>query len=165
MTRKLSTAALRRALKEADCGGYIGEALAEERDKLKRQLKRRTKQRSEASVKKAVADWLRAFGYRFFRMQSGQILGQHKGRPWMMRLCPPGTPDFIVLERIPFATRVTWLEVKRPLGPKGGTGGSEQSEDQIAFQAEAGRHGERYAVVRGVDDLMLVFGIGVNAQG
>ena len=115
------------------------------------------KQRKEADVKRAVQDYLKLRNFRWFRMQSGQIMGQHKGKPWMMRLCPPGTPDFLVLRPIrpdQMGSLAIWLEVKRPLGPRGGSGGSDQSPEQVEFQRAAEANGERYRVVRDIEGLI-----------
>jgi hypothetical protein len=120
-----------------------------------------SKHRTEAAVKKAVVNYLRLSGRRWFRMNSGSIPMAHNGKERRINLCPPGTPDFLVIQRgkrmvnvtLMDAIEVIWLEVKRPLGPKGGTGGSEQSDEQIAFQREAERCGERYYVVRSVEDV------------
>ena len=118
------------------------------------------KQRKEADVKKAVADYLKMRRVRFWRMNSGMLPMAYKGKSRFIHLCEPGTPDFLVLKpgywtrSEPECSTAIWLEVKRPLGPKGGTGGSEQSPEQIAFEEEAKRNGERYHVVRSIDDLV-----------
>ena len=121
------------------------------------------KPRREADVKKVVIDWLTLHNYRFWRMNSGAIFTGKR----LIQLHPPGTPDVLVIYRglicdsyreddAVYGHCILWLEIKRPLGPKGGTGGSEQSPEQVQFQREAEAAGERYAIIRSMDDLERV---------
>jgi hypothetical protein len=125
-------------------------------------------EQSEAEVSKVCRDWLTLNHFRWFRMNSGVIPMGSGPNKRMIRLCPPGTPDVLIL--LPIVARFTepepgatgidvsggavWLEFKRPLGVKGGASGREQTDDQRQFQRDAEAAGERYVVIRSLDDLV-----------
>lgn len=110
------------------------------------------KPRKESEVKKAVQDWLKAHGYTFYRMNTGMSMMPGRGGKLMpVRFGTPGMADLLVI--LPPNGRAVWLEIKRPLGPRGGTGGSDQSPDQVLFADEQSRLGAGYRLIRDLDQL------------
>ncbi len=67
-----------------------------------------------------------------------------------VRFGSPGWPDVIAVGK---GGIFVGIECKRPLGPKGGTGGSDQTADQRAAQMEIENAGGVYIIARSVDDL------------
>ena len=104
----------------------------------------------ENKVQAACQTMLSLRGEFVWRNQSRTIMVPGKGgkmRPMFFGL--PGSPDLIGVWR----GRAIGVECKKPLGPKGGTRGSVQSEEQIAFQCEFERAGGIYILARGVEDV------------
>lgn len=116
----------------------------------------------EKDLLRLVTDYLAAKKIEFYRMQSGKILGSHKGRSWAVKLCPPGTPDIQILQ--PAAIRYTdilpgpiesfyriiWLECKSDRG--------RPSAEQVLFGSRAIAKGQTYLVVRTLEDVQKVIG-------
>jgi hypothetical protein len=105
----------------------------------------------EAAVQKCVTDYLTAKRVLWFRMNSGAMKGEHKGKAWFVRFGTPGMADLLA-----FPLRwndpstwgspgVVWLEVKAAKGA--------QSEAQKSFQELVESHGHRYLLVRDLNDL------------
>jgi len=85
-----------------------------------------------------------------WRNQSRTVMVPGKGgKPRPMFFGLPGSPDLIGV----YHGRAIGIECKKPLGPRGGHGGSVQSAEQIAFQQEFERAGGVYILARGVDDV------------
>jgi hypothetical protein len=67
----------------------------------------------------------------------------------MIRMAEPGTADLIgTFKGYPIA-----IEVKRPLGPRGGNRGSKLSDSQIEWGCRWKSAGGVYVVARSIDDL------------
>jgi len=78
----------------------------------------------------------------WFRLNAGGILTEGKGgKKYMIRLCPPGTSDSVVI--LPNPTRVIFVEYKRP--------GKKQSEAQIRFDKEVAEQHHSYWIVEDAD--------------
>jgi len=77
---------------------------------------------SETKIQKAILDALHAAGAFAFRAQAGKV----KVRGGWMQLCPPGTPDILVI--VPPRGMVVGLEVKTLTG--------ELRESQLAWAAK-----------------------------
>ena len=103
---------------------------------------------TEAQTQRLIMDWLQAKGILAFRMNTGAMSGEHKGKKWFMRFGVPGMADILAfpfcstsLEQCP-----AWIEVK---GPKG-----KQSEFQKSFQQQVEIHGHRYILAYSLDDVI-----------
>lgn len=118
--------------------------------------------RTESQVKKSITDWLTLNRIWFCRMNSGMAMVPigKTGKLMPLRFGLPGMADLVVIRglmRFPNPTpgpMVYWIECKRPLGPKGGTGGSDQTDDQKSFQREVEGLGCRYVLARDLDDVI-----------
>lgn len=112
--------------------------------------------RPENEVVAACFKYLQLRGCFVWRNQSRTIMVPGKGgkmRPMFFGI--PGSPD--ILGMLP-GGRFIGVECKRPLGPRGGTNGSVQSDDQKAFQRECERTGGLYVLARSIDDVMAALG-------
>lgn len=108
--------------------------------------------RTEASVKKACQQWLSAHGIEWHRMNSGMAMMPGRGgKPMPVRFGTPGMADILVI--LPPFGRALWLEIKRPLGPRGGDSHSKPTDDQVAFADKQSELGAGYRVVRSLEDL------------
>ena len=106
----------------------------------------------ENSVTKACVAYLSIKGAFVWRNNSRTVMVPGKGgKPRPMFFGYPGSPD--ILGVLP-GGRMIGVECKRPLGPRGGTRGSDQSDDQKAFQSEMQRRGGLYVLARSLDDLV-----------
>lgn len=111
---------------------------------------------AENSTTKACIDYLRLNGAYVWRNNSRTVMVPGKGgtlRPMFFGF--PGSPDIIGL--LP-GGRWIGVEVKPPLGPKGGVKGGKQSPDQVAFQREVEQRGGLYVLARNLDDLIAALG-------
>lgn len=61
---------------------------------------------SEAEIQKQIIDYLKLSGCMVFRLNSGRARSN-------IRLCPPGTPDLLAVNRQGI---IWWIEVKKPGG-------------------------------------------------
>lgn len=85
-----------------------------------------------------------------WRNNSRTVMVPGKGgkmRPMFFGL--PGSPDIIGV----WNGRAVGIECKRPLGPRGGTGGSVQTPEQVSFQREFERAGGLYVLARSSQDV------------
>lgn len=105
----------------------------------------------ENQVTAACFKYLQLQGAFVWRNQSRtfQVPGKG-GRMRPMFVGTPGSPDIMGI--LP-GGRFIGVECKRPLGPKGGHGGSVQSADQQRWQNECERVGGLYVLARGIDDV------------
>lgn len=105
----------------------------------------------ENATTKAVETYLTAIGAFVWRTNTRVVDMPGKGgKTFPMRFGYPGCADVIGV--LP-GGRFIGVEVKRPLGPKGGHGGSKQSDDQVKFQADVERCGGLYILARSIDDV------------
>jgi len=107
---------------------------------------------TEAQTQKLIMDWLQAKGILAFRMQSGAVDSEYKGKSRFMRFGVPGMADILAFPywRItaePYYALITpyWIEVKAPKGI--------QSELQRSFQLQVESHGHRYIIARSLEDV------------
>jgi hypothetical protein len=109
-------------------------------------LPARSKPVNESDIRREIMNFLRQTGKFALRLNSGKV----RVRGGWMQLCPEGTPDIQVIERIVTAyecsTHVSWIETKDAKG--------KQREAQLAFQVECTRRGERYILARSLDDVL-----------
>lgn len=107
--------------------------------------------KAENAVTKACMDYLTLIGAFVWRNNSRTVMMPGKGgkmRP--MFFGKVGSPDIIGI--LP-GGRFIGVECKKPLGPKGGTGGSVQSAEQVEFEKECkARHG-LYVLARSSHDV------------
>jgi heterodisulfide reductase subunit C len=117
----------------------------------------------EGMVLKAVMDYLPARHILAFRMNTGTMAGEHKGKKWFVKFGVPGMADILAFQDQWYCpecdwstTRCTcewsraalvplWIEVKSEKG--------KQSDLQKSFQEQVESHGHRYVVVRSVEDV------------
>lgn len=106
----------------------------------------------ENQVQSACFKYLQLRGAFVWRNNTRTIMVPGKGgkpRPMFFGGCP-GAPDIMGI--LP-GGRFIGVECKKPLGPKGGHGGSVQTLDQQAWQNECERTGGLYVLARGVEDV------------
>jgi hypothetical protein len=105
----------------------------------------------EGAVVRSCIEYLRMVGVFAWRNNTGRanLIGAG-GKPRPVLFGYPGSGDiFGVLRGGVFLC----VECKRPLGPKGGTGGSEQTPDQVEFQRRLEDAGGVYLLVRSASEL------------
>ena len=112
----------------------------------------------EADIKKGVADYLQIKMNQgklwFARLNSGEIIAVAGESRRRIKLCPPGTADFIVIAPeliLNFMPKVIFLECKML---KGG----EQSPEQKEFEALVKKMCCHYFIVRDTSEVMRMFG-------
>lgn len=107
--------------------------------------------RSEADVKRAVMDLLKARGIMSFRMNAGDRFGSYKGRTWKIAGHPTGTAD--ILAFLPLGVDyvgchnqfILWIETKSSIG--------KQSSEQIVFERMVKDQGHDYILARSAFDV------------
>lgn len=108
----------------------------------------------EGHVVKACLEYLNLRGFFAWRNQTGMIaLNDGKYGKRVIRQGIKGGADIVCL--MP-GGRFLAVECKTPHkpGPRGGTKGTTQTNDQKWFQEEVERRGGIYIVARSIDDLM-----------
>lgn len=124
------------------------------RELAKWRAERRRNERAgrEAGPKADIIKLLEERGVRFFRMQSGDIMGKNKqGRTFRVQGNVAGTPDILVLGLKTLDNYIDgaipiWLEIKRSKGGK-------PSPEQLEFQQHAEALGESYLICRSAEEL------------
>lgn len=99
---------------------------------------------SEAEVSKACRDWLDLHGYRWIRVQTGNLLAKYGPKTRMIQCAKPGTADCLVI--LPPNGYALWLEWKR-------TKGGVQSPEQREFAEWCASVGAGYRLIRSMDEL------------
>ena len=103
----------------------------------------------EAGPKSDIIKLLEERGIRWFRLQSGDIVGRAggKGKAWKVKGCKSGTPDLLCLVFMneKFYSIPLWIEIKNSHG--------EQSPEQVEFQRQAEDFHERYLLARSAEDV------------
>jgi hypothetical protein len=95
----------------------------------------------EIEIQKAILDYLSARRIYHIRVNSGAMFKQSKGKKYMIKLAPFGTPDIIAC----YKGKFYGLEVKTPEG--------EQTDHQINAEHAIKASGGEYHVVRSIDDV------------
>lgn len=98
---------------------------------------------SESTIQRAILDALLAAGAFAFRAQAGKV----KVRGGYMNLCPPGTPDILVV--VPPRGHLLGLECKTLTG--------ELRESQIVWATKARARGVTVETVRNVDEALSAY--------
>jgi len=94
---------------------------------------------SETELKKEITDFLKANGYKVYRMQAGYIKKN-------VQLCPPGTPDLLAV-----GPRFTvWIEVKLP--------GKDLRPEQVRHIADLKGMNQRVLVAHSVFEVQEYLG-------
>ena len=96
----------------------------------------------EGAVLRSILDYLAVKRVLAYRLNTGAMSGEHKGKRWFMRFGAPGMADLIAL---PKDRPALWIECKAPKG--------KQSELQKAFQAQVEAAGCAYVLARSIDDV------------
>ena len=109
----------------------------------------------EGAVLKQIMDWLAAEHLLSFRMNTGAVQSEHKGKKRFMRFGVPGMADILAFssrdgececqEYNRLIREVVWIEVKAPKG--------KQSELQKSFQAQVEAEGHKYILAYDVSDV------------
>ncbi len=97
----------------------------------------------EGGIQRAILDALLAAGAMAFRAQAGKV----KVRGGWMHLCPPGTPDILVV--VPPHGLLLGLEVKTATG--------EERESQLAWANKARRRGALVETVRSPQEAVAAY--------
>lgn len=105
-------------------------------------------------IQAAIMDWLAAEHILAFRMNSGAMFGEYKGKRWAVRFGTPGMADVLAFDdwepALPSAMMrlcvPTWIECKAPKGV--------QSEDQKSFEQLVKSYGHRYILAKSLDDVI-----------
>ena len=103
--------------------------------------------KAENATTRACLDWLALRGAFAWRNNTGAIRTDKR----FIRYGHTGSPD--ILGVLACGTFIG-VEVKAPLGPKGGKSGREQSKEQREFEREVVKRGGVYVVAHGLDDLI-----------
>lgn len=105
----------------------------------------------ERDIQRTIIAWLELMRVPHFRNNSGAAMMPGRGgKPMPVRFGDPGWPDIIAVGP---RGQFVGIECKRPLGPRGGSGGSEQTLEQRAVQAWIERTGGVYLLARSLDDV------------
>lgn len=115
----------------------------------------------ERDTQKAILDYLAAKRILAFRMNTGAMKAEYKGKMRFMRFGVPGTADVLAFPKAAWnpETRATldywntlpvWIEVKDLKG--------KQTEVQKSFEALVVMHGHRYILARSLEDVKEVIG-------
>jgi hypothetical protein len=114
---------------------------------------RRTGPTPEGAVVASCLALLRVFGIFSWRNNTGVAsLPGRGGKFRPVKFGEPGAPDIIGILHGDNG-RFLGVECKRPLGPKGGTGGSEQTPEQAAFETSIADARGVYILARSGEDL------------
>ena len=95
---------------------------------------------TETEIQKEIVEFLRAHNCLVFRMNSG------RGKGWQ-QLCPAGTPDLLVIDRM---GQVLWIEVKTLEG--------RLRPEQVEMHDRLIKRGHHVIVARGIDEVTGVVG-------
>ena len=119
----------------------------------------------ESDIQGGVMGLLNALHIPAWRTNSRTVMLPGKGgsmRPVFMGKLGGSDVEALVPLRLRAADgkerKIAWawyIECKRPLGPMGGTGGSDQNKDQVEFQRIVEAAGAKYVLVRGVEELQM----------
>jgi len=105
---------------------------------------------SESQIQRAILDYLAARHVLAFRMNTGTMTSEYKGKKRLMRFGVPGMADILAFPPHQVASdrfcAVMWIEVKSEIG--------RQSETQQSFQEQVEREGHKYIVARSVEDVI-----------
>lgn len=96
------------------------------------------------TVVKPIMDYLRAEGILCWRNQSGVMIGEYKGKPWVVRMGTPGVPDIVAL--LP-GGEPWFIECKLP--------GKSQNADQVWFAECCAVLGYYYSVETNLADVIM----------
>ena len=96
----------------------------------------------ESLIVRQILDYLNAKRVFNFRLNSGIIFGQHKGKQWAFRAHTLGTGVADICVPSP---GTLWIEVKNEKG--------KQSIEQKEFEQMVTKLGHRYILARSIDDL------------
>jgi hypothetical protein len=118
----------------------------------------------ESDIQRQILDYLAAKRIMAFRMNTGMMRGEHKGKAWAVRFGTPGMADVLAFPKLVGffqhsansglyneCTIPYWIEVKAPKG--------KQSELQKSFQAQVEAEGHKYVLARSIDEVMEALGV------
>ena len=94
----------------------------------------------EAEIQRAIIEYCEVHGNIVLRLNAGNV----KKGSRHIRLCPPGTPDLLIVRD----GKNLWIEVKRP--------GESLRPEQKEMIAELESRGELVIVARSLDDVMRI---------
>lgn len=103
---------------------------------------------SEAEISRAIMEYLAASHIMAFRMNTGTMTSEYKGKTRFMRFGVPGMADILAFPGGVLKgkyTMILWIEVKSTIG--------KQSDLQKSFQEQVEREGHRYVLARSIEDV------------
>lgn len=115
-------------------------------------MARRSNGMTESDLIREIGDYMAERKIFFWRVNNGSVFGRSNDGKMRFRALPKycrrGVPDIIAIINGDFVG----LEVKRPLGKRGGKAGKEQSPHQVEFALLTTENGGFYYTVRSVED-------------
>ena len=116
----------------------------------------------ESNIKFAITERLQIYENQgkiiwWERLNSGEVIVLRGKKPYRVKLCREGTPDFIVIRQLDPQTmipEVIFLEAKSDTG--------ELSEAQEVFQQRMVGNGIGYYVVRSAQEVIDIIGVDVD---
>jgi hypothetical protein len=113
----------------------------------------------EGAILKQILDRLAAEHIRAFRMNTGAVASEYKGKNRFMRFGTPGMADILAFPKIAvkclkcgggniLAPYPVWIEIKAAKG--------QQSALQASFQQQVEGDGHVYILARSVDDVLAI---------
>jgi hypothetical protein len=103
----------------------------------------------EGAIVKQILDFLEAKRVLAFRINTGAMKSEHKGKMRFMRFGSVGMADILAFtfdrNEPSRPSRALWIECK--------TGKGRQSEAQKSFQSKVEHDGHRYVTARSMDDV------------
>jgi hypothetical protein len=109
----------------------------------------------ESQIQRSILDLLAAERIPAWRMNTGAMSGEHKGKKWFMRFGEKGMADILAIPKkrecipplyIRDIPQVLWIEVK--------TADGKVTDDQRAFGNHVADNGMHYLIARSVDDVI-----------
>lgn len=98
----------------------------------------------EAQTQALILDYLQAKGVLAFRMNTGAMRAEYKGKSRFMRFGVPGMADVLAFP-LNHTMEVLWIECKAPKGTQSGL--------QRSFQEQVESHGHRYILAKSLEDV------------
>jgi hypothetical protein len=110
----------------------------------------------ESEIQRAILDYLAARHILAFRMNTGAVASEYKGKKRFMRFGTPGMADILAFQTRGIDSKGNWCEFSQAIWIECKAAKGKQSELQRSFQAQVEEHGHRYVIARSVEDVEAV---------